>query len=116
MFVYISKSPYTYVFGTHKLAQKKAKVPLGVRLETADDKPYGGAWKLKTVPQEYWGAYDHAGYPEWWIAEADVSPVVPMPEPDPVPDPEFEPEPDDGDLGILVGILRAYGVKSITLE
>lgn len=116
MFIIVSKEPYTYVYGTHKGVQKKAKVPFGVLLETVGDEPYGGSWKLKTVPEQYWGTYDHTGYPEWWIAETDVSPAAqPVPEPPPEPGPEAGL--DDGDLlGTLVGIMKAYGVKSITLE
>ena len=110
MFVYVSKDPYTYVWGTHKFVQKKAKVPFGTRLETADAKPYGGAWKLLAVPSEYWGSYSHDGYPEWWIAEADVSVPVSLPFPPPPP----SPEPSDA-LDVLTGIMRDYGIKSITL-
>ena len=113
MFVYVSKNPYAYVYGDHEGVHKKAKVPYGVKLETIGDKPYDLAWKLRTVPPEYWGAYSHEGYPDWWIAAADVSltPVVPEPEP-----PEPIPPAPTGDMATAIATLRSYGIKSITLE
>lgn len=101
MFVYVSKvhpdtgEPMsTYVYGDHEGDHKKARVPYGLKLETIGDKPYDACWKLKGVPQEYWGAYDHTNYPDWWIAAADVSlsPVLPVP-PTPTPQPTPQPQP-----------------------
>jgi hypothetical protein len=92
MFIYVSKSPYTYVYGDHEGAHKNAKVPFGLKLEVISG-PYDSAYQVKPPPEEYSAAYEQ--YPENWIAAADVSltPVVPEPEPQPEP----QPEPEDGD-------------------
>ena len=111
--VYVIKVPYTYVYGDHEGNHKKAKVPFGIALEAVGDKPYDSAWKVTGVPAEYCAGYDHTGYPEWWIAAADVSPELPIEpeEPEPLPGTELP-----GSLELAVAVLRAAGIKSITLE
>ena len=91
MFIYVSKSPYTYVYGDHEGTHKNAKVPFGLKLEVIRG-PYDSAYEIKPPPAEYSAPYQQ--YPENWIAEADVvlTPVLPEPEPEPVePEPPVEP-------------------------
>ena len=121
MFIYVSKTTeagdptYTYVYGDHEGVHKNAKVPFGLKLEVIMG-PYDSAYEIKPPPAEYSTGLGYSPYKANWIAAADVSLTPPDPATGPVPEPEPLPGTElPGSLELAVAVLRAAGIKSITL-
>lgn len=111
----VTKPNYTYVYAfpwdettPEKDRTKTAKLFTGTVVTAIGD--HDGWWQIEKLAQTN-GSYLPAD--TWWIDPLDCERIVaPPPEPEPEPEPDF----GDGDLDTLVSILKAYGIKSITLE